>query len=169
MSLAFAHRNSRKSALQPQPLRVAGKLAVALRSMIHDATEFQQACEQAGTTTRAVREALDKPHVRAFIKRERQMRLERALLGNITELERIRTGDGAAAVSAIKLLEEMAGDKAQAASTVAATTPGVTINIVNGLASVPGQVIEGQSVHIEAQPLEAGDSATIPPRSDDPV
>ena len=97
------------------------------------------------------------------------MRLEDVRLGNITELARIRQGDGAAAVSAIKLLEEMAGDKAQAASTVAATTPGVTINIVNGLASVPGQVIEGQSVHIDAQPLEAGDSATIPPRSDDPV
>ena len=155
---------------KPQELqRVSPKLAVAIRALIHDAMTLQQAAEHAGLSTFRVRQSLDQRHVQAFIRAEKQMRLEDVRLGNITELARIRQGDGAAAVSAIKLLEEMAGDKAQAASTVAATTPGVTINIVNGLASVPGQVIEGQSVHIDAQPLEAGDSATIPPRSDDPV
>ena len=166
VNLAFQPRSNMA---RPSQAKVAGKLATALIAMIETPTTFVEACQSAGILPASVRSALEKPHVKAWIRQQRQMRLERALLGNISELERIREGDGAAAVSAIKLLEEMAGDKAQAASTVAASTPGVTINIVNGLASLPGQTIEGQSVHIEAQPLDAGDSATTPPRSDDPV
>jgi hypothetical protein len=145
MSLAITHKAPRNLAHQT----VTPKLAEALRLMVHNGKRIDHAAQSVGLTTKRIRDALDLPHVQAFVRRERKVRLEGVLLGNITALERIREGDGAAAVSAIKLLEEMGNPLSHVAGTVAASTPGVTINIVNALPANPGQVDERQPVTIE--------------------
>jgi hypothetical protein len=117
-----------------KPKPVSPKLATALRAMIHDGLELHDAAERAEISTFRLRQSLENPHVLQFIRAEKQMRLESVRLGNINDLARIKAGDGAAAVSAIRMLEEMATDRAALAASQTVTTPGVTINIINGLA-----------------------------------
>jgi hypothetical protein len=134
---------------------VSPAIATAIRTMVHDGLQMSEAAQAAGITTHRLRLALDLPHVRAFIRAEKNVRLEAIRLGSLNELERIRRGEGMAAIAAIKFLEEMADEGRSHASTGMSATPGVTIVIQSHAHTVEDQ-------HVSPLTIEAETSMTSP-------
>ena len=131
--------------------QVSPKLADAIRAVIHEGLTLEEAAKRAGLSTFRIRQSFDERHVQKFIRDEKQMRLESVRLSNINALAAIRDNGGAAGVSAVRVLEEMGSPVSHVAGTVAASTPGVTINIVSALPANSGQVDERQPVIIEGE------------------
>jgi hypothetical protein len=113
------------------PRKVTGRLRAALIEMIWRGSRRADAAQSAGMTDHSLREALRKPHVKAFYLGE---------LGSLRESERPRTfhrlvelrdqdENRNAAVAAARVLE-MPPDGEQVRSLHSAT-PGVTIRLVN--------------------------------------
>jgi hypothetical protein len=149
-------------------LKISPKLEIALRAVIHDGATLEAAAKLAGLSTFLVRQSFEHAHVLRFIRNEKQVRLESLRLETLNDLARIKGGNGAAAVSAIAMLEEMAAPAAQSAATIAATTPGVTINIINALPTNSGRADEQQLVQgvtIDADPPQSLDHPAISPES----
>lgn len=147
---------------KPKPINP--KIVAALRSVIHDGLSLQEAAEANGITTFKLRCAFDHTHVLAFVRAEKNVRLEAARLSNINALATIRDNGGAAGVSAVRALEEMAGERGNASSlATVATTPGVTIVIQSSAQSIEGQSVTPLTIDGESMP-DSPESA----RSDDP-
>jgi hypothetical protein len=132
-----------------RPGRVTGKLKVALDLMVFGPTEgdnlgcalaMDDAAREAGLTTRTIRLALDRPHVRQYLNQQKQVFRASASAQNISALVKLRdkSGNAMAQLGAIKVLEQI-GDE-PGAGAAAARTPGMTIVIVqNGPVSEPPQ------------------------------
>lgn len=111
--------------------------------MVWDALPFDEAAQKVGLTSQAMRYALAKPPVVAYLKREMQV---------------LRTSEGPASIKRIKTIRDAAENKpaldaamwfvtedaAQQRGSAANATPGVTIRIVNVVQ--PGQSVERQPV-----------------------
>ena len=118
-------------------LRVTGRVKAAITLMIEKGLRWDEAAIEVKLTTRAMRLSLDKPHVLAYLKAQKQVFLARASSANIHRLTQIRdSSDNMPAVNAIKLLEELGSEQLQRQS-VQQLTPGVVIRIVTTAADPP--------------------------------
>lgn len=113
------------------------------------ALTWQEAAAEVGMSTRNMRLALERPHVRTYLAEQKQVFRASASAQNISRLVAIRDQDEnkMAALQAVKLLEEGTDPGGNDAPV---RTPGISIQIVNMPAAdnVSGdnrpQVIEGK-------------------------
>lgn len=118
---------------------VRGKLFNAIELIVFQGMSLDEAAEQAGLTTYALRNAFAKQHVLAHLKARREVLRAAASGKNILRLTEIRdAADNMPAVNAIKLLEELGDDHSQRGSGASAS-PGVTIRVVTVVQSAPVQ------------------------------
>lgn len=72
--------------------RVHGKLQRAIRRMVEDGDDYATAARKEAFTVAAMRKALNRPHVLAYVKRQRQASRAALCLGNDLRLVQIRPG-----------------------------------------------------------------------------
>lgn len=114
-----------------KPGRVTGRLKRALDLMVWERRTDNEAAIEAGLTISALRMALQRPHVAAYYKNQRQVLREREAPANIHRLIEIRdAANNMPAVQAIKTLEQL-GDE-QVGRSAAAATPGLVVVINSG-------------------------------------
>lgn len=132
-------------------LAVTGKLRDACLLMVFGpedgddagcALSMDEAARKAGITTRQIRKALDKPHVRQFLNQQKQVFRASASAQNISRLVELRdeSENAMAKLGAIKLLEQV---DEQADRKATARTPGVVI-LIGEPASVAAKVLNHQ-------------------------
>jgi hypothetical protein len=155
-NLAVSQTDSR--APSPHRERVKGKLAVALALMVDQGLRIDIAAQQAGTTTRVVREAFAKPHVLEYVRKRRRMLLASVNARNIQRLAEIRdAADNMPAVNSVLALERMAGDASSTGGTGVSHSPGVTI-VINSGQSDERQPVK-TTIDLTANPPILDDSA----------
>ena len=151
---------------------IGAKLAKALCLMVDEAATIQQAAQAAGMSTFAVRQAFERPHVLAFLRKRKQMLRESISAANILRLAQIRdAAENMPAIKAIELLEGMTAEQGGASNAPAAAQPALTINIVNGLAPSRATADDRQCVMdraaapltIDARPLDEPSPSLDPP------
>lgn len=125
------------------PLKVTGRLKRALDLMVWERLTDNKAAVEAGLTISALRMALQRPHVAAYYKAQREVLRQREAPANIHRLLEIRdAANNMPAVQAIKVLEQL-GDEAngRAAATVAAPGLVVVINTGGSEQSISAKVV----------------------------
>lgn len=134
--LAIATPPSRPIAQPTKRLEVRGKLRQALMNMIWGVEPdtplpWNEAAQAANFDVSAMRKALERPHVRQFLKHQRDVLRASICAANPVRLKRIadQTGNMNAAVTAIRQLEQMDEDQERAGSVQRA--PGVTVIVVS--------------------------------------
>ena len=138
--LAISPPDQRRNGLQT-PVKVKGRLKVALDLMVWGDGERHylpdnEAAVKAGINVIAIRLALQRPHVLAYYKQQREVLRSRESAANIHRLCEIRdAADNMPAVNAIKVLEQI-GDEQLQRGTAPNHAPGVTIRVINVTAPV---------------------------------
>jgi len=126
-----------RNAGRTQP--ITPRVRQAIEHMVNDADDYQNAAAKAGLTTHALRLALGKPHVAAYLRAQVQVLRTAQGPRNIHRLCEIRdAANNMPAVNAIKVLEQLPDDAAARASAGSAA-PGVTVRIVNLVQSPPNE------------------------------
>jgi hypothetical protein len=111
--------------------RLTPKVRKAIELMVWDGKPFNEAAQEVGLTSRAMRLALGKPFVLAAMKRELQVLRESEQPRNIHRLVEIReAAPNMPAVQAIRDLMHLS-DNAHGSQSAASTSPGITIRIIN--------------------------------------
>ena len=92
--------------------KVTGKLALAISAMVWEGSCRPEAAKAAGLKDHSLREALRKPHVKAFYRAQLEVLRTSERARNIHALARIRDQDQnkMAAVAAVKALEQIGDD-----------------------------------------------------------
>lgn len=149
------------TAAQPQelspkkrPLRIAPKLREAIEAAITEGLRWPDAARKVGLTARAMRMALNKPHIlRHISERKAQFRAE---IGTRNEfrLAELRDQDDnrMAAVNSIKLLEQLDRERDERPALHRHVTPGVVV-VIN---ADRGPRPQGLDQIIEINPVEVG-------------
>lgn len=128
------------------PLKVTGKLKRALDLMNWEGKTDSEAAVSAGMNVLSIRMALQKPHVRAYQKAQRQVLLERESPRNIHRLAAIRDkAENMPAVNSILAMERMKDDT-QARSMGSVAMPGLTIQIITQSADVRAHTPQAPNV-----------------------
>jgi hypothetical protein len=112
-----------------RPKRVTGKLVHAIKRIIEHGDDLEQAGKASGLTTHAVRCALARPHVIAYMRERRHVFRAYLCASNEWHAARIReqTDNHTAAIQAIRILNEL-GDEHERKNAI--RTPGITIQII---------------------------------------
>ena len=156
--LAPTSRLSRQLACEVIPKR----LRKAIRLMVHEGLDLKTAARQANMTSEQLFQSLDRPHVLAAMRREKQMLAESICAANPRRLQVIRDANpNTPAINAIRELEAMVRPDDVGRGSVAAAI-GVTIQIVTARSD------EGQSVLIEGKATSASDRAALDVESEEP-
>jgi hypothetical protein len=138
---------------------ITGRLKQALDLMIWQAMPWDQAAREVGMTVRNMRLSMNKPHVLAYLRRERGVRLVSGSAKNLARLEELRdqSDNITGAVQAAKTLEQMtseavgapgAGPNGQPRAgwlidlSGGSTQPGLQIVIVQGEQQPAGMTID---------------------------
>ena len=133
--LAFADNSQLTRNKQP-PLRITRRVKAAIEAMVNSGAKLDDAAREAGMTTRALRLALQKPHVLAVYRAQCDVLRNAHRARNIHRLAQIRDAeDNMPAVNAIKALEQLGDEQTNKPN---APSPGVTIRIVN-VTATPAQ------------------------------
>jgi hypothetical protein len=126
--VAFAD-NSRLARNKTPPLRITRRVKEVIDVMVSNGLGYSEAATEVGLTPRAMRMALNKPHVLAYYKAQCQVLRGATTARNIHRLCEIRDAENnMPAVNAIKALEQLSDEQTNTKQT---TSPGVTIRIVN--------------------------------------
>lgn len=155
---ALATRTSSQVQTPDKPKRAAqvtGKLKAALDLMVFGpvdgdqaglALDMVQACRAVSFNAAAMRKALDRPHVRQYLNKQKQVFRASASAQNISRLVDIRdkSGNAMAQLGAIKILE---ADESGSERKSAAPTPGITIVIAGENARAAVQVNTAAHTH----------------------
>lgn len=130
-----------RQADKPKRLSVRGKLAIALRSIIHEGQEIPQAAKLAGITGNCIRLALAKPHVIQWMRNEREVFRAYVSAQNIHYARELRNSsdNGMVRLGAIKVIEQI-GDE-QHGSAAGVRSPGFVI-VVNNAPNVAPPTID---------------------------
>jgi hypothetical protein len=120
------------------PLRVGGKLRQALLLMVWEGLPYNTAAERCNLRVHSMREALERPHVLAFIRSQKQVMRTAASGANILALTEVRDqrDNQMARVQAVKALEQLS-DTDQARGGSAPAQPGLTIQIITNSSTKP--------------------------------
>lgn len=130
-----------------KPGRVTGKLADAINRMIDLGERWDDAARAVGLSARTMRKALERPHVVAHLRTQKQVFREAACTANIKRLCEIRdAANNMPAVQAIKALEQL-GDDPQA-NAQRSQSPGIVIVI--GAPAPPAVQQQGQVIDLTA-------------------
>jgi hypothetical protein len=123
-------------------LTVSGKLKVALDEMLFKGSCRADAATAAGMTDHGLREAMKKPHVKAYYASGLEILRTSERARNIFALAKVRdsSDNGMAVVSAAKALEQLA-DVAPAAG-ASDRRPGVVIQIIQKRDEPTPQIID---------------------------
>lgn len=114
----------------------SGRTKRALDLMVHDGLTDNEAAVQVGITVTAIRLAIQKRGVRAYLNEQREVSRARICARNMHRLAEIRDkADNMPAVNAIRLLEQLPDDAAIVGQ--AQRNPGVVIIVNGGHANVP--------------------------------
>jgi hypothetical protein len=128
-----------------QPPAIRGKLKTALDSIVYDGKPWAEAAREAGLTTQAVRKALGKHHVQAYLKRERQVFRAAASGANIHHAIDVRDQkvNQTARIQAIRYLDGIS-EQDERTPGGQAVSPGVVVqvNVNRGPAEADETVIE---------------------------
>jgi hypothetical protein len=117
------------------PPRITRRVKRAIELIVHEAMTFDQAAHEVNFSLRALRLAMNKPHVMQYYKTECEVFRDCRRARNYQRLAAIADDqNNMPAVNAIKALE-MIGD--EQTTTKQTTSPGVTIRIVNVTATQP--------------------------------
>lgn len=131
-------------------MQIRGKLQVALDKMIWEGLPFNEAAHAANFNVCAMRKALGRPHVLAYLRAERDVLRASMCPRNIHVLAEVRdqTGNQMARVQAVKALEQL-GDEQQASVTKQAL-PGlvVVVNTVQPVANPLHVDLEASAVDV---------------------
>ena len=155
---AAPSRQKQQAKTRSRAKQVTGSLKVALDLLVRgdeegNALELHEAAKRAGLTTRAVRLAIAKSHVRAYMRKQRDLLTAELGATNIAHIASLRTSSNQMVrVQSCRLLEEIAGTVERIdRSPTRGRVPGITIII----ASPPTRpmVDDKPLLHtIEAQP-----------------
>lgn len=126
-------------------MNIRGKLKAALDLMVFgpadgddagEAMSFPDAARKVEFSVRAMRLALERPHVRAYLKAQKEVFRASASAQNISVLVKLRdeAGNGMVQLGAIKELERM--DDIAASSSGPQARPGLVIVVVNSKGDV---------------------------------
>lgn len=112
-----------------RPPRVTGQLAVALKAIAWDGAELHEAAQAAGMKTRNLRLALEKRHVLAFLKEQREVFRSYVSAQNIRHAKELRdtSKNAMARLGAMKYIDNVADEATISAAR--ARAPGVVIVI----------------------------------------
>lgn len=129
---------------QPRNPRIPPKVIVALKAIVWEGQELDEAARTAGLTTQTVRQSLAKPHVIQALKHERDVFRAYARAGNLHALLDVRENskNDNARVAAAKVIEHHA-DEQQAGAVQ--TQPGLVVVVVNSSPGDTAKVIEGHT------------------------
>jgi hypothetical protein len=153
------HPHNSRPTTRSERAGLTKKTQRAVDAMVWDGLPFDEAAKVAGMHVAAMRKALGKPRVMAYLKQQRQVLLGSEGPRNIHRARQIRdAADNMPAVNAIKLLEELGDERSQRGSG-ANTSPGMTIRVVTIVQQQPVSVpsttpqydIDGQAVDIASQ------------------
>ena len=126
--VAFAG-NSKLARNKTPPVRITRRVKEAIDAMVSNGLGYSEAATEAGLTPRAMRMALNKPHVLAYYKAQCQVLRGATTARNIHRLCEIRDAENnMPAVNAIKALEQLSDEQTNKPN---AASPGVTIRILN--------------------------------------
>lgn len=132
---------------KPKRLRIGRKLRQVLDLMVFEGDDMAEAARKANTSTRAIRKALERRHVLAYLRARREVLRASICAGNPRRLGAIRDQNKnlSAAVRAVTALERQ--ELAEAAASRAAVAPGIVIVIGDTSSHMP------HMREIEAKPL----------------
>lgn len=143
----------RASVGRSKAMRVTGKLKVACDLLAYEGMPFNEAAQQAGLSVAAMRSALQRPHVIAYLKAQREV-LRASMSGrNILTLAEVRdqTGNQMARVNAVKALEQISDEPMAAPGRAASAGVVIVIQtaapaIANPTNAQPKPLIEHEDV-----------------------
>jgi hypothetical protein len=118
---------------EPKRIRLGAKLKTALDHMVFDALPFDEAARKANLTTRAMRMALERRPVRAYLREQKQVFRESVSAGNILTLREIRDhgSNDMARVKSVQVLETLGDvEAARGGFSGEPTQAGLVIQIV---------------------------------------
>ena len=139
---------------------INGKLKAALHLMVFGPTEGDQAgialswteaAKAADFHVQAMRKALERPHVQAYLRAQKQVFRASASAQNISVLVKLRdqSGNGMVQLGAVKVLEQI-GDEPGAGS-VQQRAPGMVIVVVNGTNPPPPLTTPNVINHLDTE------------------
>lgn len=135
--------------------RITPKVAELIRIMVEDGLRYTEAATPAGLSVRKARQALEKPHVLAELKRRKEVFRAQICGGNILRLAQIRdAANNMPAVNAIKELERL-GETDTNRPSNAAVSPGFVI-----IVQQHGAELSAHQRQIEAKPLIQHDTVS---------
>lgn len=130
-----------------------GKLRESIEIAITEGLDWPEAATRGGLTTRAMRKALNKPHVLRFIRERRALFRAEISTKNEHRLAAIRDQDDnkMASLGAIKVIEQLERDEGEKPTLNRNITPGVVV-VINANRSAPA-IDCNQLIEINPEPL----------------
>jgi hypothetical protein len=118
---------------EPKRMQIRRKLKAALDGMIWDGLPFDEAARAAGFNVRAMRKALERPHVRNYLRTQKQVFRESVSSANIFRAREIRdqSENQMAAIKAIQVIEAIGDAEAARSGFTPGLQPGLTIQIIS--------------------------------------
>lgn len=148
-----------------RPLKVTGKLRDAIHLMVFGqpddqnqrALSFVEAARAVNMNAAAMRKALERPHVRAYLNEQKQVFRESASARNISRAIELRDQDEnkTAAIQAMRYLDGEGSSKAGVNVSVTNVMPGVVIDLRDDPKREP--MLADQTL-IEVNPLRSQDA-----------
>ena len=150
--VAFAD-NSQLARSKPHPKRITRRVKRAIELIVHEAMPFDQAAREVNFSLRALRLAMNKPHVMAFYRAECEVFRDCRRARNYQRLAAIADDqNNMPAVQAIKAMIGIELEQSNNKSTNA--SPGVTIRIVN-VATQPQHAIDVKATEMQPDQINA--------------
>ena len=147
------------------PRKVTGRLRAALIEMVWKGSRRADAAAAANMTDHSLREALRKPHVKAFYLGELGTLRKSTRAKNFHRLDNIAesSGNDMARVAAVKAMEAISDE--QQTRGPASASPGVVIRIVNQVAAPQATVVDVTPLRtIEHKPATTEPDPIFQPR-----
>lgn len=122
--------------------RLSAKLTIALDLMVWDGLQFADAARAANMNVAAMRKALERSHVRAYLKQQREVFRESISAGNLHTYKDVRDNshNAIARIQAANALERLE-DQGHSSATQRAA-PGLVVQIINSHALPSSTVTE---------------------------
>jgi hypothetical protein len=134
--------------------RLGAKLRDALDAMVWDGLPFNEAARKANLSVRAMRLALERPHVAAYLRTQRQVfraSLSTEATFRMRELSRQDENKAAAFSATSKLMSE--ADQ-EVNSSTQRHAPGLVVQIINTPAASHDVSVRTQVIDVAAEPLD---------------
>ena len=144
--VAFAD-NSQLARNKYPPRRITRRVKRAIELIVHEAMAFDEAAREVNFSLRALRLAMNKPHVMAYYKAECEVFRDCRRARNYQRLAQI--ADDQNNMPAVNAIKTMMGLELEQTNNKQTTSPGVTIRIVN-LSATPAQ----QQTTVDATQLQ---------------